>query len=247
MAVRQLRGALLSTAALTGAVVLFLGIHGALARSLSARVTAACAAGATASCVDLQLQLGAMYDGVARYLGFTTITCILIAAIWGAPMISREIESGTAALAWCQSVTRRQWFAARLTVSLIAVGALGLAFGFAVTWWAASFEALEASGRSTAGVIYVYGPLLAAEWIAGLTIGIAIGALVNRILPAVTVTAVVTLAAAITFNVTAAGLDTGGTDAAQVLASQVATSLPILALAAVAAAAAFHRLGRLRV
>ena len=35
----------------------------------------------------------------------------LIGVFWGAPLVSRELESGTFRLAWSQSVTRSRWLA----------------------------------------------------------------------------------------------------------------------------------------
>ena len=40
----------------------------------------------------------------------------VIGLFWGAPLIARELETGTSALAWNQSVTRTRWLAVKLTV-----------------------------------------------------------------------------------------------------------------------------------
>ena len=90
------------------ALVIALLVHGDIAGSLSSRLNQACAGTDTATCLSLQIQLGDMYLATAPYLGYLAITTVLIATFWGAPLISREIESGTAALAWCQSITRQR-------------------------------------------------------------------------------------------------------------------------------------------
>ena len=38
----------------------------------------------------------------------------LIGLFWGAPLITREIETGTFRLAWTQSVTRTRWLAVKI-------------------------------------------------------------------------------------------------------------------------------------
>ena len=40
----------------------------------------------------------------------------LIGIFWGAPLIGRELETGTHQLAWNQTVTRTRWLAVKLTV-----------------------------------------------------------------------------------------------------------------------------------
>ena len=41
----------------------------------------------------------------------------LIGIFWGAPLIARELETGTYRLAWNQSVTRARWIAVKLAWS----------------------------------------------------------------------------------------------------------------------------------
>jgi hypothetical protein len=59
----------------------------------------------------------------------------LAGIFWGAPLVARELETGTYRLAWTQSVTRTRWLVTRLalvaTVTVVLTGLLS----FAVTWW----------------------------------------------------------------------------------------------------------------
>jgi len=43
----------------------------------------------------------------------------LIGVFWGAPLIARELETGTFRLAWTQSVTRTRWLAVKLGVVVL--------------------------------------------------------------------------------------------------------------------------------
>jgi ABC-type transport system involved in multi-copper enzyme maturation permease subunit len=45
------------------------------------------------------------------------LTPAVIGLFWGAPLIARELETGTSALAWSQSVTRTRWLAVKLAVA----------------------------------------------------------------------------------------------------------------------------------
>src|SRR5580700_4953026 len=40
----------------------------------------------------------------------------LIGAFWGAPLVARELESGTYRLAWTQSITRTRWLASKIAL-----------------------------------------------------------------------------------------------------------------------------------
>lgn len=247
MTFRQMRAAIIGTAALTGIIVVALAVHGGIARGVSSRLAQACTSTDTATCHHLQDQLWGMYKTITPYLGYLTITTVLVAAFWGAPLISREIETGTAALAWCQSVTRRRWFTSRLIVGVSAVAILGLLLGFTVTWWLASFTAAPHVGDRALSTISLHGPLLPAMWIAGLLIGVLIGTLIRRTLPAMTVTAVVTLVGAMAFNLTGSLSTADPIGELQVLANQSLQAVPVLAVAAIATLIAFRKIRTIRI
>ena len=48
------------------------------------------------------------------------LTPAVIGLFWGAPLIARELETGTFDLAWSQSVTRTRWLAVKLAVGGLA-------------------------------------------------------------------------------------------------------------------------------
>jgi hypothetical protein len=74
----------------------------------------------------------------------------LIGAFWGAPLITRELETGTLRLAWTQSISRTRWLTVKVGLiglaSMVTAGLLSLL----VTWWAAPVDRagpLAASGQ----------------------------------------------------------------------------------------------------
>jgi ABC-type transport system involved in multi-copper enzyme maturation permease subunit len=64
----------------------------------------------------------------------------LLGIFWGAPLVARELETGTYRLAWTQSVTRVRWLGVKLalvgTASMVVAGVLSLL----VTWWSSPID-----------------------------------------------------------------------------------------------------------
>jgi hypothetical protein len=83
--------------------------------------------------VDMQLQ------GVVPLL--VTIAPALLGIFFGAPLIARELETGTFRLAWTQSVTRRRWLAVKLGLVGLASMAIGGLLTWMADWWASPLDA----------------------------------------------------------------------------------------------------------
>lgn len=145
LAFRQFRATLICTAAL---VLMFLGllaVHGFSAhRLVSGAAAHGCLPTDMPQCGELARQLTGRLHQLMPYLGYLAMTPPLIGAFWGAPLIAREAESGTAALTWSQSVTRRRWLTVQLAVGGAAVTVLGLVMGFSITAWMSVFADLHA-------------------------------------------------------------------------------------------------------
>ena len=70
-----------------------------------------------------------------------TIAPALVGLFFGAPLIARELETGTFRLAWTQSVTRRRWLAVKLGLVGLAAMAIGGLLTWMVDWWASPIDA----------------------------------------------------------------------------------------------------------
>jgi hypothetical protein len=74
----------------------------------------------------------------------------LTGVFWAAPLVARELETGTYRLAWTQSVSRTRWLTAKLAVvglaGLVATGALTVL----VTWWYAPIDHINSNQFSPA-------------------------------------------------------------------------------------------------
>ena len=114
-----------------------------------------------------------------------TIVPGLVGVFWGAPLVAREIESGTLPLVWTQSVTRTRWLLVKLAVVGLA-SALGAGlFSLVVTRWARPLDSAAATMYATFGQrdIVPIGYALFA-----FTLGVAVGVLIRRTVPAMAVT-----------------------------------------------------------
>ncbi|MBV9449841.1 MAG: ABC transporter permease subunit [Streptosporangiaceae bacterium] len=128
--------------------------------------------------------------------GIILLAPAVIGLFWGAPLIAREMETGTAALAWNQSVTRTRWLAVKLAVGGLAAMAVTEALSLMQTWWAVPISRAVADG-SGAGVAQsrfsqlnfaTHGitPLGYAAF--AFALGVTAGALIRRTVPAMAVT-----------------------------------------------------------
>lgn len=107
----------------------------------------------------------------------------------GPPLVARELERGTARLAWSLSPSRLGWFLARMLPVLAAVFALAWLAGLALDRLVAATEPWTDPGLSFAA-FGSRGVVFAARVTFVTAIGIAAGAVLGRTLPTVLVTAV---------------------------------------------------------
>jgi hypothetical protein len=119
-----------------------------------------------------------------------TVTPFAAGIFLGAPLLSREIEHRTAPMAWSLSRSRRSWLAWRtvplLVLLVVALLALGQASAFL----------LETAQEGELGFqqFGMFGPILAARGLAVFGVGLLVGLALGRVLPALLVTALATVA-----------------------------------------------------
>jgi hypothetical protein len=111
----------------------------------------------------------------------------LIGMFWGAPLIARELETGTYRLALTQSVTRRRWLAVKLALAGLASMATAGLLSLMVTWWSSPFDriGMDRLGSSTFSMRGIVPVGYAAFAFA---LGVTAGLLIRRTVPAMAAT-----------------------------------------------------------
>lgn len=110
----------------------------------------------------------------------------LFGVLIGVPLLAREYEQGTQRLAWTQSITRRRWLLIKLGVVLAATLILTAAFSALITWWNGPFDQLDGHFTPTSYDFEGIVPLAFATF--SLALGVATGALLRRVIPAIAAT-----------------------------------------------------------
>lgn len=146
---------------------------------------------------SIQLR-GSVYAFVF-YFGIVLIYAgsALIGAFWGAPLVAREIETGTFRIAWNQSVSRYRWLVVKVAmVGLAAMAGAGL-LSLMLAWWAEPYYKATRFAPPVSSLSYDrFSPLLfGTNGIAPIgyaafafAFGLAAGVLIKRTLPAMAVT-----------------------------------------------------------
>lgn len=109
----------------------------------------------------------------------------LLGAFWGAPLVAAELESGSFRLAWTQDVSRVRWLALRLAVSGLAGMAVAGLLSWVVTAWASP---LDHGGRDQFGSFDSRAIVPAGYAAFAFTLGVLLGALLRRTVPAMAAT-----------------------------------------------------------
>jgi hypothetical protein len=103
---------------------------------------------------------------------------------WGAPLVAEEYEDGTQNLVWTQGVTRRKWFSVNLAWVFAAAVLWAGALTILVSWWRSPENAID--GRFEAFDVQGIVPIAYAVF--AVSLGIAAGTVLRRVVPAIATT-----------------------------------------------------------
>jgi len=182
---RQHKTALLWTIAVVAVVAIALAVTGIQLHGLAVRGGRNWY-GLTRASVD--------YAGLLQVFALILqLTALLAGMFLGAPLLPREIDSGTAKLAWTQAASRTRWLLAQVLTLAGLLALAALAIGAEFGWWLSPFP------QDDFGSIYPrspwwplrfnLSPLLLAGWVVfALICGVFLGAAIRRTLPAVAAT-----------------------------------------------------------
>lgn len=147
-------------------------------------------AGASAACGPVLEEYYGTQGWADQLLAFSFAAPFGMGVLLGAPLVAREIDGGTAQLAWTLSRSRAWWLLRRIAFVAVVVGVL-------LGVLAVTSEILAAAlwPQSDLAHDFTYagrrGWLIVARGMGALGIGLLVGALIGRVLPAILASALV--------------------------------------------------------
>jgi ABC-type transport system involved in multi-copper enzyme maturation permease subunit len=183
---RQHRLTLAGVVAVFGVAAVYLLITGFQMHQAYAAVTACRPAGSDICRQVANNFLGAYAPGVGVTAGLLQVIPALIGAFAGAPLLARELETGTFRYAWTQGFGRARWTVAKLVPLAVAVTVAAGAFTVLVSWYIQPmFGAGDNNGPLYPTQFDLLGAALAAWTLAAFAIGVLAGVLIRRVIPAI--------------------------------------------------------------
>ncbi|MDF5755153.1 ABC transporter permease [Spongiactinospora sp. TRM90649] len=189
---RQFRGSAMMMAALLVVVAAVVALTGPTMWQQYAQGLAEC---------TTEAKCEGFYDGffdeyMIPFLGITLAVLLLPALVglfWGAPLITRELEAETHLLVWNQSITRARWLTVKLgLIGLVAVAAATLC-GLMASWWSGPLDrSAEAGWAVMDPLVFSARGIVPMGYAAfAFALGVTMGMLFRRTLPAMALTLLV--------------------------------------------------------
>jgi hypothetical protein len=190
---RQHRFALIGVAGLLGALAIWLWLAGSSLHHAYATAVSCHPAGSPA-CQSAASAFNGMYGFLANGTLLQAVPAV-VGAFVGAPLLARELETGTFRYAWTQGFGRRRWALAKLVPLAVVLTAAAWAFSLLSSWYYQPYFATgnQARGLSemspfNSGVFDLRGVGFTAWTLAAFAIGALAGMLIRRVVPAIAVT-----------------------------------------------------------
>ena len=189
---RQHRIALAGVAVFLGAVAVWLWIAGLQLHHAYAAATTCNPA--SPACADLITTFNFMNNFLVNGYTLQPVPA-LIGAFAGAPVLARELETGTFRYAWTQGIGRQRWTLAKLVLLAAAVTAAAAALSVLFSWYYQPYFntgnqnlSLSEASPFEAGLFDLRGIAFAAWTLAAFAIGALAGMLIRRVVPAMAAT-----------------------------------------------------------
>jgi len=125
------------------------------------------------------------YSGAQVVVGVLTVIPILIGALVGAPLVARELETGTFRLSWTQGCGRTRWLLSRLSLLAVAVTGGAAAVSVLFSWYYQPMLRLGQASRLAPQIFDLSGVAFAGWTLAAFAISVFAGALIRRMIPAI--------------------------------------------------------------
>lgn len=184
---RRYRTTLLSLVGLLGVLAVLLLIRGHQIRDAYAAVQT-CAPQASARCRFAFAQFRDTYANTGLLGASFVWLPAIIGAFAGAPLLARELESGTFRNTWTQGAGRTRWMVALTVAGALGVAALSEALGLLVTWFQQPLFYSGLQQRLHASFFPVTGIVVIGWSLTAFAVGVFLGLLTRRLLPALALT-----------------------------------------------------------
>jgi hypothetical protein len=185
---RQHRIALGGVAALLGAWAVYLWLAGSSLHHAYAAVTA-CQPASSIACGEIVGMFNFTYGDPALHAAvLLQVVPALIGAFVGAPVLARELETGTFRYTWTLAFGRWRWALAKLVPLAVTVAAAAGVFSLLFSWYFQPFFANGTSIPLDPSLFGLRGVAFAAWTLAAFAIGALAGMLIRRVVPAIAAT-----------------------------------------------------------
>jgi hypothetical protein len=202
---RQHRAALAGAAAFLGAIAVYLAVAGhQIRQAYDALVAAGCPqAGMSSTCQSLDQGFLSFYGTTSGPVGASGLNAqtvpfmllavpVLLGAFAGAPVLARELESGTFRFAWTQGAGRLRLAAARLIPLAVLLTAAAYSLSALFSWYFTPFLRFGNTGGYPMQVFGNLGVDFAAWALFSFTLAAFLGVLLRRAVAATAVSLAVT-------------------------------------------------------
>ena len=181
---RQHRVALAGVAVLLGGLGLYLLIMGLKIHNDYASVLS-CHPAHSAACLTLSDMFNRHYYPFAQVFSvFLLAVPVLVGVFVGAPVLARELETGTFRFAWTQGAGRTRWAIAKLGLLAVAVTVASYAFSLLWSWYFQPFFTEGLDGLLAQQYFDLRGVAFAAWTLLAFAIAVIAGVLIRRTVPA---------------------------------------------------------------
>jgi len=180
---RQHRAALAGVAVFLGALAVYLWLTGLQIRHSYAT---ACHPASSLACNINFTGRYAVTVNVVRV--FLQAVPALIGVFAGAPVLAREMETGTFRFAWTQGIGRWRWALAKVVLLAVVVIAAAGALTVLFSWYASPFFAAGYAIPFATDLFDVLGVAFAGWTLTAFAIGVLAGMLIRRTVPAIAAT-----------------------------------------------------------
>ena len=138
-------------------------------------------------CASLSEQFSGQFLGLGTASLLLLFLPALVGLFWGAPLVAREVEHGTHRLVWTQGVTRLRWATVKLALVGGGVVLVAATYALLVGWWIAPLN--DATGYRFTWLFFdQQGPVLVGYGLFAFALGVLVGTLTGKVLPAMAIT-----------------------------------------------------------